>query len=247
MNKEKLIDKIDKLLKLSQNNTSEAEAMASAVKARELMDQYQITDMDIIARNKNIDKPYTSFCFIHDLQGFGSEYKEIPNSLAVISLSISKLNSCVFHPINVFDPYSDSKFNALLFGGLPEDVSFAIRMMQYVCASMNDGLQNFQKSYENVCQMEKRNKNLSYKEGFACGLMNKILDFLKKRDANNSKDVNALVVFKDEYIDKHFSLLKKEFKTAKELPSSFCSEAYVNGAVHSDKIDINNKIGGCIE
>lgn len=176
MTTEKIIEKIKKLLALANNNPSEDEAMAAALKAQEMMAKYNVVldDLDDKPENREIVKEIWRETSSHSMKKWKWG----------LALTIAKNFRCKVYAIRKTD---------ICFYGYENDVKIALQVFSFLYNVGN----KFAVKYYNKCKKE----NLPTKgvmNTYLAGFRQGIADVLEKQRV-------ALMIVTPKDVEKSFS------------------------------------------
>lgn len=181
---EKILNRIRKLLAMSKDTASPNEAAIAAKRARSLLDQYQLTELDIAAETKK------GFEFRREEYKTNKPYNKV---IGVMAVAIAKLNDCQARRVD------DASGCLYTFEGMLVDSVTCVEMMMYLRGEL----------YMQKLEINgRRNKN-AYSSGFASGIASQVNEILKERNQQKVKSTGqSLVVVKTELVRQHYGTVK---------------------------------------
>lgn len=201
-NREKILEKIEKLLALAGNNPSENEAISAALKAQELMAKYNIELADLEGQSADqsiVEVTYTPKANCHYVRKW--RYK--------LSLIIAKNFCCKTYSINR---------DAIAFYGYEKDAKIAVEVFKFLFETGN----KLANRYYLKCKKEGRDTKgvlNTYLVGFCDGIK-EVLD----------KQCTALMIVVPKEVEEAYAEHSKGFKAIKNsLATSNDGRAYNEG------------------
>lgn len=201
MSEEKIIQKIQNLLDLSNNNPSEEEAIAAAAKAQELMAKYDIQFADLGGENA---EEITEETFYDNGK---HEMKKWKRGLANV---VAKNFRCKHYIL-------DKKH--IVFYGHAQDAKIALNVFTYLYTTGNKLANNY---YYNKKKMGYETKGVmnSYLAGFKNGIQSKL-------DAQ----CTALMIVTPKDVEDTFEAMSADWKHIKTQINVYDHEAYEQGKI----------------
>lgn len=219
MNKDKLIERIRKLLSLAADTASPNEALIAARRARSLMDKHQISKGDIEHATGN-----------QFLESAGEMKTSVRKEwILILQSGSAKLNDC----IAVVSPAPSVKYK---FRGFKSDAVVAKLTLDYFVAAC-----------EKACASS-RAKGVSEKNffriGFSRSVATRCFQAAKERESITFSSGKSLVLCKANQIIQHFGELKKLRDRQIRQPSQNELTAYENGFIEGSKVSLDKQIEG---
>lgn len=221
----KIVERIQKLLAMGSDKSSEHEAQIAMRRARNLMDEHQVTLIDI----DNVK---------HDDLG-SSEYNlnstRQKTWISTLVIAIAELNDCV---VSFAPRYSRKSPKIYLFQGFQEDVKLCEFMIFYLVDTCNRLYERDKVTFNLKGMADKNN----YLLGAAIGLERRMKEISAQRKEDLSKNVSSrsLTVAK-------LAVVKERFGTPKHHTSSYeidrDTTAYDSGKLAAQSIQLGNFVG----
>lgn len=218
--KEKILDKIKKLLALSSNNSNEAEAMAAMAKVQELLTENNLRLEDLPPDELGENEVGEDALFA------GSR---IPQWKQTLIIALGNVNEC-----EVFRSGSDIKL-----------VGRKVRME--ITKSMFDYLVNLiereLKAAKETNQSSSRQWSMAFRDGMAVRLAQRLKEQKNKQITQNPAIRTAGLALINEnkaYLARNNYRLSKEKVTRRQ----YHSDGYTAGKGAGDRAGINNQVGG---
>jgi len=217
MNREKIIDRVRKLLAMANDTSSPNEAAIAAGRARKLIDQYQISEMDLTTVEDS-DFGQASY-------GMGAKSTNKP--LGMLAVAVAELNDC-----NAIWTTQDNGTKAVQFSGMLVDAVSATEMLKYLQQVMYKLA---------VKAAEGRSDRHAYRLGFAVGVQQQVREILKERAEIKTDTGQALVVVKQQLVEQHFGARKW-----KQRRNNYSGDAgaYHRGEAAGRKVSLNRQVRG---
>lgn len=177
----KVLERIRKLLAMSKGNSNPHEAGIAARRARALMDEYQVTEMDLTQVAP---------------KDFGTADASLNTrnqvfEVSVLAMSIAELNDCIIEGDRNLD-------NTILyrFKGLLADAVCATEMFKWLRDDM----------YRYAALMaEGRQSRKAYRLGFAKGIQDQVRNIMRERgELKERTHGTSLVLVKAQLVTEHF-------------------------------------------
>lgn len=173
----KIMERIRKLLAMANDAGSPHEATIAAGRARKLMDEHQISELDLTTTRAG------------DFGSSASLSTSDDKAAGVISVAIANLNDCVARATR--DPILGLMFT---FQGLLADSVCAAELFEYVLRAMERGAND----------VKGRSAKHSFRWGFARGVAQQVRDIMKERETLHTSDGRALIPVKMALVVEHF-------------------------------------------
>ncbi len=177
--KEKIIDRIKKLLRMAKDTASPNEAAIAASRARKLMDMHQVDELDLTAV---------------EADDFGeSAYSTGATTcsavISTLGLTVGKLNDCVATWGSV------GRVKHIIFKGLLADSVCASEMLKYLRDEM------YKQAERNETGRANRH---AYRLGFANGVSKQVAAIMADRHDIKTSTGTGLVVAKKQLVEAHY-------------------------------------------
>jgi len=124
--------KIEKLFRLAEGSANEHEAANAMAKARKLMDEYQLTKVDILNVNGE-DREFSK-------QPATRTFANIPQHMNILSVAVAEFNDCQAVREGAekhFKAYKKTWGNRITFRGFKHDVDMAVEMYESLMVLVN--------------------------------------------------------------------------------------------------------------
>lgn len=228
MEKEKVLDKIKKLLALSADNPSDEESYSALAKAQALMAQYKIEEGEL----KEEEKP--ECVSVETKFSYGSSSSDIYLSRLA---DILAANFCC---VNYLTKQYGSKKRTICFMGLPKDVDTAVEAMTIA----NDAIvRGYNVVWKEMCKKYGRDyipakafnpAKLGYIKGYLHGLK-EVLDSQREQ----IQEWGLVLVAPQEATD-FVNGLSKETSRIRAISNDFYDQGYADGK----RFNMNKKLDG---
>ena len=216
MNNEKIIDRIRKLLAMSKDTASPNEAAIAARRARKMMDDYQVSEMDLTSTKES------------DL---GESIYEtgitcVNKPLSILSVAVGKFNDCQVRYERI------GRFLNIRFEGMLVDGVCAIELMKYLRDEM------YRQSERNA---KGRGNRHAYRLGFASGVADQVGKAMQEREQIKTSNGTALVACKQQLVRQHFGAVKYSQKQTAYSGSAF---AFSQGSAAGQEANLGRQVTG---
>ena len=183
MTHEKIMDRIRKLLAMSRDTGSVHEAAIAARRARNLMDEYQINEMDLSVVSES------------DMGGntYETGMARAMKPISGMAVAVAKFNDCnvTYEKIG--------RFQNLRFEGMLVDSVCAVELMKYLRGEM----------YRQAEQQTRGHANRhAFRLGFAGGIVAQVAEAMKEREQIKTSNGTALVVCKKQLVEEKFGVAR---------------------------------------
>lgn len=187
-NMEKIIEKIQNLLDLSNNNPNEHEALAAALKAQELMAKYNIEINEISHADEEI---------VEESYELGRSHN---HKISGRFANIIARNFCCKTYTSVSRSWRGGSTTYIVFYGYKRDAKIATQVFKYLFETANRLANNYyQKAYKNGDYT--KNLKSSYMYGFSEGM-----------DSVLSKQCTALMLVVPQEVEEAYNEYTKDFR-----------------------------------
>ena len=229
MSKDKILNLISKLKRLSENNNSVEEASLAAARMQELIEQHNIGEAELDISDDNSPEEFTKTEF----------YKEKGKNITRWKLSLAgklaNLNTC---KIVFRKGYKDRSLNIVLPGkitiyGQPSKVAIVNYMFQYLVREI-----------ERLCKLSIKQgygSGKGYANSFKVGAAYTIMDRLKEmqQEVRSECSENALVRFDRDKTELEKYLRNFNFRLAKVDNTASSKSGFTNGVHAGKRINLN--------
>jgi hypothetical protein len=123
--KAKIIERVQKLLRMAADTSSPNEAAIAAGRARKLMDQHQLQMADL--------KEESGFGF----EKIDKAYRFMPVWKNILSVQVAKFNDCKCSTINEWQTINQSWARRIMFQGYEADVAVGKAMFEYLVLTID--------------------------------------------------------------------------------------------------------------
>lgn len=201
----KIKDRIAKLLAKANNNSNEHEAQLAMSRARRLMDEHQLDEMDISVAA--------------DAEMFGEEmddvnYAYMPQWRDWLSVAVAKFNDCQAAKVR---EGADQRRMRLKWRGFKSDVMLAKAMFNYLCGLIDGHTSEYMKT-QGYTRYNAR-VGTGFKEAMTSRLITRMLAMTAERkasertqgtDAEGRPVGTGLMVYKENQVAEHFGAAQYE-------------------------------------
>lgn len=227
-NRQKLLNRIKALLqKTVDNGCTEAEAMAALSMVQFMMDTYEVTD-DEINQTKNEEA-------IEETMKDMRDPHHIRNNICVW---VSR-----FTNVECFTTHNKIKFN---FVGLSSDIDFAIWLLEHLTLFVQKELKNY--IWANGFQSLEPSSKRRVINGFVLGCCNtintRLKELVEQGKDNASTNANALVIVKNELINRKMDELNLNLRTPRNRSSYYEPDGFFAGKAAGDKATFGRPVEG---
>ena len=218
----KILERIRALLAMGSDTSSEHEADIAMRRARKLMDEHQITLLDIDSITSD---------------DFGSSTYDLKSTrqktwISTLVIAISEMNDCV---VDFAPRWSREQSKVYLFQGFKEDVKLCEFMVLYLVDTCTR-LYERDKSIYSLSGLADKN---NYLLGAAIGLEDRMKEITAKRkqDLSQHENSRSLTVVKNKLVKERFGA--KKHKTS-ECVFDGDTKAYDSGRLAADGVQLGN-------
>lgn len=191
----KVKERIAKLLAKANNNSNEHEAELAAARARKLMDQHQLDEMDIAA---SADESQFAVGLADEAYAYCPEWRQW------IATVVAQYNDCQCRNMFVEAKKGNrAPKRVLLWRGFRDDVQLAKQMYYYLC----DVIDNATSKHQKALGITRYNARLGtiFKEAMARRIYNRLRDLAAERKAEmTTSSGTALAIYKENQVSAHF-------------------------------------------
>jgi hypothetical protein len=221
-NREKIIERVRRLLAMAGDVSSPNEAAIAASRARKLMDKYQLSQKDFIEKSQ-----YTA-------SETGDPRRSWPRWEQNIAVGVAKLNDC---QVKFQQAYQNKK--VLSFQGEEGDV----RVCEYLFTYLVEAGNRLCKAYLKQVGKSGLAEANAFKLGFGSALQQRLKEMARERDQEYHSTGTGLMVLKKELVQKHFGAAA--YRQAKRSAHHSASQSTVRaGHQAGQDIRIHTGVGG---
>ncbi len=179
MKHEKIIDRIRKLLAMSRDTSSPYEAGIAAKRARKLIDEHQVSELDLsTVSSSNMGSNNYETRMTSTIAPIGT--------LAVaVAVAVAIFNEGIVRYV-----WRDKHYD-VQFSGMLVDTICAVELMKYLRNEM-------------YRQAERFTQGRAYRLGFANGVTNQVDEAMRKREQIKTSSGAALVACKGQLVEREF-------------------------------------------
>ena len=222
---DKILNRIRNLLDMSRDTSSPNEAAIAAIRARKLMDKYQVHELDLTT--VSADEMGTRL--------YSTQLKTANTFYGLLGVGVAKFNDCQAR----YERHRISGDLNLVFEGMLADTVCATEMFKY----LRD------EAYAQAeAQHTTRRDRHAYRIGFASGVCAQIKEYMKEREALNvevgANAGTALVICKQQLVAKHFNPVKYK-RTKNEYTGS--RSAHGDGYAAGKRAGLNRQVTGAVQ
>lgn len=226
INRDKLIQKIKALMsKTVENGCTEAEAMAALSMAQAMMDAYEVTEDEVnqtkqesaeVGQTKDMRDP-------HNIKNhMGMAISEFTNTKIWTSNNKKTLNYC----------------------GLISDVDFALWLTEHLTLFVQRELKNYiwAGGYTSLEPSSKRRVINGFVYGCTIRINQRLRELVAQGKVNASTNANALVVVKNELINRKMQELDMNLRMPRNRGSYYEPDGYAAGKAAGDKANFGRPV-----
>lgn len=211
--REKIIERVRRLLAMAKDAASPNEAAIAAARARKLMDQHQIESVEMM----------DSFCAAENFAsqpGGVDPYKNLPVWIDWLGVAVAEFNDCIVKPVRKYGDGGEKK-TFFVFSGYESDVIVAGAMHRYLV----DSVKRLSDRYLSAVEKSGR-VVMVYRCEAASTLCGRLHELKQERESSACKDAKgtSLVVRKFDNVIDHFGTPKydKSQERVRELTRDEC-------------------------
>ena len=227
-NRQNLLNKIRALMaKTIDNGCTEAEAMSALSMAQTMMDAYDVTEADL--------QEAKTESAIHDTM---KDMRDPHHIRQMLTVAISE-----FTGTKVWTSHNKKKLN---FAGLPSDIEFAMWLTETLTMFVQKELKNYiwGNDYTSLPPNQKRPIIMGFVIGCTRRINERLRELIKASEAQSSGNANALVIIKNDLINKKMAELGVALRTPRARGSRIQGDAYGAGKASGDKASFGRPVGG---
>lgn len=222
----KVMDRIRKLLAMAQDVSSPHEAAIAAGRARKLMDQHQVSELELTSSEPNR----------FESENFKTGNKTTDKFSGICGLAVAKLNDCV-----VSWKRDGNGYPYLKFDGMLGDAVCAVELYKYLRGVAYRLAEEHVPTWASSRVRADRN---AYRLGFASGVADKVKEILVERRKLEMSDGRALVVVKNALVSDHFGRQRESSTRARTTGSSVARNAGYQAGYNAGLNRQVNRTGG---
>lgn len=213
--RERILQKIQKLLALADDGSNIHESARAATQAEKMMRKYQIDHAELLVDRLSKDDIET--------RGFQASSRNLPAWVSALAVGVARANEC---EVTRSGP-------KVIFYGTPEDVPVAYELMTYLVREVDRLTKKFDGD---------RGAKGSFRRGCANALYSRLeaIAVERRREFQESTAGTALVLHKKELIEQHFG---RAFKYSKGRQRSEDAEGYRAGKRAGASVNLNKQLG----
>lgn len=224
MNNEKIIDRIRKLLAMANDTSSPNEAAIAAGRARKLMDEYQITEMDLTSVQ---DDEFGAAVF-------STGYKWRNTATGYLAIAVAELNDCVVRYVR-----GGGNVN-IQFRGFLADAVTATEMLSYLKREMQRQAEmRVDWGWPNT-----RADRSAFRLGFGEGVGDQVKEIMRERRELKTSNGTELVVVKKQLVTERFG---QSATRERETTTRGSSAAYQAGQRAGRNARLNRQTTGATQ
>lgn len=237
---ERIKSKIEKLLRLAEKSANEHEAANAMSKARKLMDEYQLTKLDI----KGTGEHQQQFAESQVSRVFAN----MPKYMDILAVQVARFNDChstLRRGEKTFKANAKTWGKYLQFHGLKEDVEVAAGMYATLLGAINRLCAEYLESIGHEGKYPVGIGN-EFKYGCAQRLCQRLKELRQEREEEFAKAQQStgtsLVVVKSQLIEQHYGVTEYTSSKRKSGSAEGGLEAYLAGIAAGDRVQIQKQI-----
>lgn len=227
---EKMLKRIRALLAMAADTSSPHEAAIAAGRARKLMDEYQVSELDL----------ETTEAAEFGSASFETSYQRLNIPYGYIALAVARLNDCVVGWDRNYG--KDIALLTLKFKGFLIDTVTAVEMMKYLVAEMD---------HQSEIHVPKGTRRLqkmrhAFKLGYGRGVGDQVKLMCDERTRIKTSSGTSLVIVKGQLVTQHFGMQKTSTKGSARASQQANSAqgAYETGKRIGRRVGLDKQVGG---
>lgn len=219
------LDRIKRIIqglqdKTQENGCTEEEAMASAAKMGQLLDEYDLS-IDEIGVREDAGQCKKNEVFAADSYA-GTLITGIKHFCGIIAYQVS----------------GEGHAMKYVFFGTPHDLEIATYLYEVCAEAMEYDWSTYMQDHGYSLK-----KRASFRAGFSSRVYSRLKDMKAERDARNASQSRELVVLKDQLVKAEFG--KLGIHLVKSAGTRAADEhAYRSGQTAGSRVNLNNPLGG---
>lgn len=218
MDHDKILDRIRKLLAMANDTSSPNEAAIAAGRARKLMDQYQVSELDLT----------TTTTEQFGTEEFDTGQATLGKPLSMMAVAVARMNDCQTRAIK---DYNDIKPSYMLkFEGMLSDAVTATLIFQYLKDEM------YHQAERNAVGRADRH---AYRLGFASGIAKQVREIMTERDQIKTSTGTALVSCKQQLVKQQFGAARYKTTTSSYSGST---AAFQSGKAAGQRASLSGQV-----
>ena len=239
---ERIKAKISKLLNLAERASNEHEAASAMAKARNLMDKYDLQQVDIIEQDGHR----------HEMLAADASraFAACPKWMSTLAVIVAQFNDCqaIFEGAEV-NYKTENRPNArkknwgkkIVFRGFRRDVELAVDMYARIIGALNGLFAQYLKDIGHEGRVP-----MSLNTNFKCGAVSTITRLLRESIIERQKltvsNGTALIVVKSNAVAEYFGNVTYTTKKARAFTSDESADAYWEGQKRGHQVETHSKI-----
>lgn len=230
-NRDNLLKKIRALMaKTIENGCTEAEAMSALSMAQTMMDAYDVTEADL--QDTKADSA------IHETM---KDMRDPHHIRTYLTVAISNFTNVRAYK----HEYRSQKFK-YNFIGLQSDVDFAVWLTETLTMFTQNELKKYiwGNDYTSLPPNEKRPIIVGFVMGCCNRINDRLNELIEKSEARNNVNSNALMVIKDQLIERKMNELGLKLRDSRTRTSRTNHNAYDAGRAAGDRASFGRPMDG---
>lgn len=223
MNKQKLIERVQKLMAMAADGSSPNEAMIAARRARKLMDEHQLTVEDLTSRSEfSVGKSSAARRFT-------------PHWENILCVAVAELNDCLA-TLKWQGETMNGVMSSLTFKGFDEDVAVAKYMFAYL---VENGKRQCSKYMKDKGYTRYNAKvGTAFKDAYSKEVCVKINQIINERKAE-AETGKGLMIVKKQLVEQEFGEAKYKTQKRKVAKDHKSQDAREKGKVAGENTPIH--------
>lgn len=218
MANEKILERIRRLLAMSKDTSSPHEAAIAARRVRKMMDDHQVSELDVQKHTFNTndfgDSVYQT-----------KNKRKVARHTSLLAIAVAKLNDC-----RVYTVVSEGTIG-IQYKGFIADTATAQLLLDYLLIEAKN------QAFWNA---NGRADILNFKYGFAMGVRDKIKEIMIERKKIQLSNGKSLVVCKDSLITKQYGVQK--YGRSSRANYSGSNKSFNKGYMSGQSVSLNTKV-----
>lgn len=215
---DKIIDRVRKLLAMAKDTSSPNEAAIAAQRARKLIDEYQLSELDLTTVDANAFSSET----------YNTGQKTLNRALSIMAVAVAKYNDCQTEATSLGGAIN------IRFKGMLVDAVCATEMFKYLRDEM------YRQAERNA---EGRANRTAYRLGFASGITAQVRESMRQRVHLKTSTGTNLVSCKNQLVVGHFG--ETRYKRDKVRFSSNGAQSFFNqGKERGQNTNLSRQVTG---
>ena len=206
MDNRKVLERIRKLLAMARDVSSPHEAVIAAGRARKLMDQHQVTELDLTSLDAD---QFESLEYTTGNKG-------TDKFTGLVALAVASLNDCIVMW------RSGNGYKYVQFDGLLGDAVCSVELMQYL---RGEAYRQAERNVTENNSFRVRADRGAYRVGFAKGVVAKVKELVAERRKVELSDGRSLVIVKGALVKQKFGVQRVKETTTRVAGSREAANA----------------------